>query len=79
MQFCAEHCFQQSSSHCWPYPRSQASQYRVVQGLVHESAAWLQSQLPVQVPLALHCSITEALQLSQPPPAPLQSPLHFAI
>jgi hypothetical protein len=55
----AEHCLLQLFPHCWLYPYLQASQYRVVQALVHELLAdSLQSQLPVQLPLALQFSTT---------------------
>ena len=78
MQLGAVHWLPQFSWHCWPYPNLQRSQYRVLQGLVHErTAASLQSQVPVQVPLALQFSITCVLQSLQANSTLLHSLLHF--
>ncbi|KAI4966725.1 hypothetical protein ZWY2020_037027 [Hordeum vulgare] len=76
-----EHCSLQLSRHSPARPVLQASQYRVVQALMHEllTASLHSSQLPVQFLSALQNADTWVLQELQERSTASQASLHFKV
>ena len=81
MQLGGEHCSLQLSRHSPLRPLVQASQYRVVQALMHEllMVSLHSSQLPVQFLSALQSADTWVLQELQEGSTASQAPLHFEV